>query len=93
MRKSNLKLATVNGVKLDLSRPCTIDYTIKGKRDKDLETHARTPKQCMVAATKMLLERRFDAAAIYDRHNNLVCIVRRVRNTIVIDDRSKKVIK
>ena len=91
--KTNLKLVSVDGKKLDLSRPCTIDYTVKGRRDKDLETHARTPKQCMVAATKMLLDRRFDAAAIYDRHNNLVCIVRRVRNSIVIDDRSKKIIK
>jgi len=85
--KSNLKLVASNGKRVCLPRPIECDYTKRGGEWHKLKiTHSTSINCAIAAATKRLLAKEYEAGAIYNKHGDLVIVVRRVRGNIVIED-------
>jgi len=82
MRKTNLKLVSIGGKKVERPRPVVCDYKFKHK---EKETHSRTPEQAVVAAVKRILAKEYTSGAIYDKNNKLVAIVRKVQGKIFLE--------
>ena len=91
MANTKLKLVVQNGKKIGQPRRTECDYSKRGYQGK--LTHSVTPEQAVIAATRRIISGDFDAGAIYNEHGKLVIIVRRVRNMIMIEDKSRKHIK
>ena len=85
--KSNLKLVASNGKRVCLPRPIECDYTRKEQDWSKIKiTHSTTIRTAIIAATKRILADEYAAGAIYNKHGDLVVIVRQVYGKIIVED-------